>query len=380
MGGHDHGMVLPDNVGFPLFDSGRNQAILIEMHYNNPKKTSGIQDFSGVRFHYTSTPRKYDAGIIQLGDPFLGLRGVKINDGFTQHDFTCDGKCSSTFLDEPVTVIMERLHMHKTGTRMVNEVVRGGAFQPQQDSYQLQAGDKFRTTCYYKDGTVFEEGSQDEMCIGYMFYYPAAKTIAGFPFVCPYPGDYPGQIPCEAKYKSTDLSDYDGLGRIFGAPGETQETTATSTTEATTTSTTTEATTTTEYTTTTPSKTTEATTTTTTTAARATTTASPYLCTGTTSGKIFKIVITPTSSNSSLELLKLHNEEKDEYKLVTTFPAGDDELEELEVGVKYVKKLCVVPGAYKFVITKSEGACYKGFLKGKKIFGDCDDGEYEFEF
>jgi len=267
-----------------------------------------------------------------------------------------------------------------------------GAFQPQQDSYQLQAGDKFRTTCYYKDGTVFEEGSQDEMCIGYMFYYPAAKTIAGFPFVCPYPGDYPGQIPCEAKYKSTDLSGYDGLGRIFGAPGETQETTTTtSTTEATTTSTTTEATTTTEFTTTTPSTTTEATTTTSTTeattttttaaaAAGATTTASPYLCTGTTSGKIFKIVITPTSSNSSLELLKLHNEEKDEYKLVTTYPAGDDELEELEVGVKYVKKLCVVPGVYKFVVTKSDGACYKGFLKGKKIFGECGNGEYEFEF
>jgi len=122
----DHGMVLPDNVGFPLFDSGTNQAILIEMHFNNPKKISGITDFSGARFHYTSTPRQYDAGIIQLGDPFLGLRGVKINDGFTQHDFTCDGKCSSQFLDEPVTVIMERLHMHKTGTRMVNEVVRGG--------------------------------------------------------------------------------------------------------------------------------------------------------------------------------------------------------------------------------------------------------------
>ena len=31
--------------------------------------------------------------------------------------------------------------------------------------------------------------------IGYIFYYPAAKTIAGFPFVCPYPGDYLGQFP-----------------------------------------------------------------------------------------------------------------------------------------------------------------------------------------
>ena len=52
----------------------------------------------------------------------LGLRGVAINDGLTQHEFTCGGTCSSLFLDEPVTVLWEKLHMHKTGTRMVNEV------------------------------------------------------------------------------------------------------------------------------------------------------------------------------------------------------------------------------------------------------------------
>jgi hypothetical protein len=54
-------------------------------------------------------------------------------------------------------------------------------------------------------------------------------------------------------------------------------------------------------------------------------------------------------------------------------------LEELEVGVRYVKKLCIVPGVYKFVIGGSEGACYKGFLRGVMIFGECGDGEYEFE-
>ena len=87
---------------------------------------SGMVDSSGVRFHYTNTPRLHDAAILQLGDPMLGLYGEDINDGLTMHEFSCLGECSSLFLDEPVTVISEILHMHKTGVRMVNEVIRGG--------------------------------------------------------------------------------------------------------------------------------------------------------------------------------------------------------------------------------------------------------------
>jgi dopamine beta-monooxygenase len=252
----EHGMVLPDDVGFPMFDSENNQAVVIETHYNNPKLISGMKDSSGVRFHYTSTPRLHKAGILQVGDPLMGLYGVEINDGYTQHEFTCPEQCSSLFLDEPVTVITEQLHMHVTGKRMVNEVIRGGevfhtatvevfdfdqqgkfvfqdleiilfgpfshrntllnstgGFRAQQEPYQLQAGDKFRTTCYYKDGRVFKEGSQDEMCIGYLLYYPA-KQFAGFPFICP----YPGRFPCAQEYVSTDLDGYEGLGRTFGTP------------------------------------------------------------------------------------------------------------------------------------------------------------------
>ena len=89
-----------------------------------------------------------------------------------------------------------------------------GGFQPQQDAYQLKAGDKFRTTCYYKDGSVFKEGSQDEMCIAFLLYYPARK-FAGFPFVCP----YPGRFPCAEEYVATDLNGYEDLGRVFGTSG-----------------------------------------------------------------------------------------------------------------------------------------------------------------
>ncbi len=118
-------LVLPDNVGFPMFDNEFKQAIRIEIHYNNPKLISGMRDSSGVRLHYTSTPRLHEAAFLQLGDPLLGLYGMEIADGLTKHEFTCGGSCSSFFLDEPVTVIAETLYMQKFGARMVNEVIRG---------------------------------------------------------------------------------------------------------------------------------------------------------------------------------------------------------------------------------------------------------------
>ena len=117
-------------------------------------------------------------------------------------------------------------------------------------------------------------------------------------------------------------------------------------------------------------------------AATSAVTPSPHLCSDTTAGKIFKIVLTPTSSTTSLSLLKLDTTSSSgEYEVVTTYPTNDEPPTLLQVGAKYVDKLCVIPGKYKFVISESEGACYTGFLRGGIIFDKCDgDGEYEFEF
>jgi len=113
-------------------------------------------------------------------------------------------------------------------------------------------------------------------------------------------------------------------------------------------------------------------------AAATTTTANPHLCAGTTSGRIFKISITPTTSITSLKLLK-QDDKSGEYKLmVANFPTQDEP--PLEVGTNYRNKLCVLPGKYKFVIKQSEEACYDGFLRGNMIFDECGDGEYDFEF
>ncbi|KAL3782149.1 hypothetical protein ACHAW5_010250 [Stephanodiscus triporus] len=228
----DEGVVLPNDVGLPLFDDENKQAISVEIHYHNPSLLSGTKDSSGIRFYYANNERTHRAGILEIGDPWIELYDTKINDGLTQYSFTCPGECSSTFLaQEGVTILAESLHMHKTGVRMTNEVIRGGevfhkavvdvydfdqqgSFQTPQEAYQLLPGDSFRTTCYYKDGSKFGIGSEDEMCIAFIWYYPA-RSLLGMPWICPHGiPDY--GTGCSTELEFVDLDSDDDLGRSFG--------------------------------------------------------------------------------------------------------------------------------------------------------------------
>jgi len=38
--------------------------------------------------------------------------GEPVGEDYSRHSFECNSSCSSTFLDEPVTVVREHLHMH----------------------------------------------------------------------------------------------------------------------------------------------------------------------------------------------------------------------------------------------------------------------------
>lgn len=104
----DEGMSLPDDVGFPLFETDDRQAIWIQIHYNNPSSISGMMDSSGVRFYYTETARAQEAGMLELGDPLVRLNGESISNGLSKYEFSCPGSCSGFFFaQKTVTVIGE---------------------------------------------------------------------------------------------------------------------------------------------------------------------------------------------------------------------------------------------------------------------------------
>lgn len=94
-----------------------------------------------------------------------------------------------------------------------------GSFNVQQNnnnknSYTIMPGDSFRTTCFYRDGSKFGLGSQEEMCIGYIMYYPA-KQLMGIPFICPY-HDIEVFSVCKQEVGNIDLDSVEDLGRTFG--------------------------------------------------------------------------------------------------------------------------------------------------------------------
>jgi hypothetical protein len=120
-------LALPDDLGVPFGGLYGFNSFMMEIHYNNPDRVEGMVDSSGVRFYYTTQPREFEMGILQLGDPYIRLLGAPVGNGLSSHSFSCSSGCSLEALQgQSVTVIREHLHMHQSGTRIVNEQIRGG--------------------------------------------------------------------------------------------------------------------------------------------------------------------------------------------------------------------------------------------------------------
>ena len=81
----DEGMVLPNNVGFPMLHNENHQAVDIEIHYHNPFLISGMKDSIGIRFYYTNDERTHWAGTLIIGYPWMMLYGTQINDSLTKY-------------------------------------------------------------------------------------------------------------------------------------------------------------------------------------------------------------------------------------------------------------------------------------------------------
>ena len=123
----------------------------------------------------------------------------------------------------------EILHMHEVGVTMFNEVIRdgevmrrasvdyfdfeqAGLHEVQQDTFTIKPGDSIRTSCSFnttssKKSVEYGYGSQDEMCVSYMHYYPRQKFPLG---VCGVNWFFPA---CAATLTTEPISEVE---RVFG--------------------------------------------------------------------------------------------------------------------------------------------------------------------
>jgi hypothetical protein len=149
----------------------------------------------------TNQLRPNNASVLALGD----VPGISIPPGEPAYEFTseCPGPVTALALSEPLTVFGTMLHAHKLGRQIYTEQFRDGAKIGElgrEDNFDfnlqkieaiegtIMPGDRLKTTCVYDSTgasgvTNGGEGTDDEMCLNFLAYYPEipypACTIPG---------------------------------------------------------------------------------------------------------------------------------------------------------------------------------------------------------
>ncbi|XP_067938987.1 DBH-like monooxygenase protein 1 [Watersipora subatra] len=189
----------PEKAGYPLGgpDGSAPNYFQIQMHYDNPEGLNTFVDSSGLRVTYTPTVREHEAAVFPVGL----VEGIAVPPAAEKFKIVsyCDGSCTNQFLpEEGIEIYGYLLHTHLLGTAIHVEWFRDGknvgylAFDNSYDfnfqetrhmetNKKMLPGDSLKITCTYNDGardfvTYGGEGTTEEMCLAYLFYYPRANV------------------------------------------------------------------------------------------------------------------------------------------------------------------------------------------------------------
>jgi hypothetical protein len=186
-------MNLPHEAGFKIKSTDKSlYYFVLDMHYNNPDKVSGVPDASGIEMLITTDLRKYDASTLTIGDG--GTRLPSIPPGVSDHhaETTCPSECTQQF-DHDIKLFADFFHMHEIGRSGWSWIHRQGeepiplsrveyfAFANQHGvplDVTLKRGDRINTHCVWDSSkrtqpTRISIASTDEMCLEFLAYYPA---------------------------------------------------------------------------------------------------------------------------------------------------------------------------------------------------------------
>ncbi len=218
----------PDDAGMKFSINGGIKSLNIQYHVDNADGDSGkVDSGSGIRLYFSSVPVSNEIGAMLIGDPTVGLTGNSVGNGLTKYSFECPSSCTQSHLNQDITIVQEQLHMHSYGERIVNQVHRDGEIiheshidywdfdqtgtpAPQNEPYLVKKGDSFKTICYYNSdsNTKFGLGSEDEMCMVLILYFPKQNLSS-----CALSGG----STCKSKFEGrTFLDSVSDLERVFG--------------------------------------------------------------------------------------------------------------------------------------------------------------------
>ncbi len=181
------GSVMPPDVGLLLPDAG--SWFILQVHYWN-LQAAPADDASGLSMCTTTELRQHSAAVTTLGSLDIAIPPRTAN-------HTVTGRCTPN-ITEPVHIIGNGPHMHRMGTALRTEILRGGVdntrrmlvdvpsfsfdSQVQYRSDELvMPGDVLETRCNFRntsDRTVyFGERTEDEMCFNFVLAWPAGALV-----------------------------------------------------------------------------------------------------------------------------------------------------------------------------------------------------------
>ncbi|XP_052390511.1 DBH-like monooxygenase protein 2 homolog isoform X2 [Carassius gibelio] len=199
----------PEVAGLPIGGNVEDFLYRLEVHYNNLNKSAGRVDNSGLRFYHTSELRQHDAAVL--------MTGLAVTPGYAippkAKSFLTYGLCDTAYIPEvlqtphDLQVFSAMLHTHLAGRKVRVGHFRGGkqidllaADENYDFEYQevtnlgktktVKLGDKLLVECTYntENRSALTWGglsTSEEMCLAFLFYYPAMNlsTCVSFPDV-----------------------------------------------------------------------------------------------------------------------------------------------------------------------------------------------------
>ncbi|XP_043075759.1 DBH-like monooxygenase protein 2 homolog [Puntigrus tetrazona] len=197
----------PEVAGLPVGGNVGEFLYRLEVHYNNPNKSAGRVDSSGLRFYYTSELRQHDAGVLGTGLAVALPYAIPPK----AKSFLTYGLCDTAYIPKvletsnDLQVFSVMLHTHLAGRKVQVGHFRGDKqidFLAVDENYDFEyqeitnlgkiktvkLGDKLLVECTYNTenrSTLTWGGlsTSDEMCLAFVFYYPAMNlsTCVSFP-------------------------------------------------------------------------------------------------------------------------------------------------------------------------------------------------------
>lgn len=183
--------------GFKIGKNGFKTAAL-QLHWNNPDLVKHLTDSSGMKVYYTPKLRTYDAELFLFGQEYLTIPPMTDS---IKYEATCPSDCTADMFKQKVYITRAINHMHYLGVSQEISLYRNGrrlrnltndeqydydspVFNHFDPPVEMLPGDELKTICTYKstkDKTVhFGQGTQDEMCYGFITYYPKQGIMTGF--------------------------------------------------------------------------------------------------------------------------------------------------------------------------------------------------------